>query len=130
MPIKSLFDEKGPHHESADKDELVVDVEVFRKGVQNFGPGTGGAITKPIAIFEGSVESVTGTLPPINASNVGMEIQVINADVTADVNISASTGNVIDSGTLQFAVAEEAAKFIAVSSSLDGYSWIVVSNKA
>lgn len=130
MPIKSLFDAKGPHHENADKDELVVDVEIYRKGIQNFAPGEGGAITKPIAVFEGSVVSVTGTLPGVNASTVGMEIQVINADVTADINISASAGNLIDSDTLQFTVSEEAAKFIAVFSSLDGYGWIVVTNKA
>lgn len=126
---KTIINEKGVYSEAGGTDELVVEVRQ-RKSIQHFAPGTGGAITKPIAVFEGSVVGVTGTLPPVNDSTLGLEFQVINADVSQTIMISGSTGNVIDSGTLLYSFAAEAAKFVAVSSSLDGYSWIVTDLKA
>ena len=132
MGIKTLIDDKGVHSESVSgNDSLVINVRT-RRQTQNFAVDTGGAITKPVAVFEANQVGlgVTGTLPPVSGENIGLEITVINADVTEDLLISASTGNVIDSGTLLFNVTEESATFLAVSSSLDGFSWIVTSNKA
>jgi len=132
MGIKTLIDDKGVHSESVPgNDSLVINVRT-RRQTQNFAADAGGAITKPVAVFEAPTAGlgVTGTLPPVSGENIGLEITVINADVTADLLISASTGNVIDSGTLLFNVTEESATFLAVSSSLDGFSWIVTSNKA
>ncbi len=132
MGIKTLIDDKGVHSEAVPgNDSLVINVRT-RRQTQNFAVDTGGAITKPVAVFEANAVGlgVTGTLPPVSGENIGLEITVINADVTEDLLISASTGNVIDSGTLLFNVTEESATFLAVSSSLDGFSWIVTSNKA
>lgn len=126
MGIKTTVNYKGIFSERADSDSFHLDVK-SHKDVQNFAAGSGGAITKSVAVLEASVAGVTASLPDISSENVGLEVVVINANLTQDLMVSAS--NPIDFGTFTFVVPEESGTFLAISSSA-GYGWVVTHLKA
>ena len=132
MGTKTSVNNKGvvTAKTAGSEDEFLVDAK-RREGITNYAPGESGPVgVTPVTVYEGSVAGVTASLPAIGAGNVGLEYKVINADVTADIMISGTNGNVIDSDTEEFTLAEEGATMLAISSSLDGYSWIALTNKA
>lgn len=122
MATKTTIDSKGvTSNRRAGNNELFLDPSLkFRKGVQNAGPASA-AITAPVVVFEGSVAGVTGTLPSINADNVGLEINVLNADTTNTIQLSGSQG--INGATLTRTQSAAASIVVAVSSSA-GFRWL------
>jgi hypothetical protein len=127
MGIKTTLNHKGMFSERVDgADSFHLNVS-SHKEMQSFTGSGSFAITKPVAVFEGTTANVTGTLPAISDLNVGLEVCVINADINENIQVSAS--NPIDLATYVYTVPEESATFLAISSST-GYGWIVTHVKA
>jgi hypothetical protein len=129
MGFKTTIGSQGVVTEKiAGNDKVVVEARAI-KDVKYHGTNDG-ALDSPVNVFEaGEGPGSTGSLPVVSAGNVGLEVVVINADVSGD-DIQVSASQPIDSDTWTYTVPEESATFLAVSSSIDGYSWIVTHVKS